>query len=117
MYESIHKNCDLVDTHTKLLVGLSNRERIAKFSQIDLLHPSQLGPNPDGVPALPHSGGGKAGQLGHEVDHVVAVHLEVHRCRLRRAGGLRARAERRSEVRVAVVLDPVDHQVVAVPEA
>ena len=56
------------------------------------------------MPAPADCGGCKAGKLGDEVDGGLGVLLG-------------ARTEGRPEVGVAVVLDPVDHQVVAVPQA
>ena len=55
------------------------------------------------MPAPADGGRSEAGKLGDEVDRGLDV--------------LGAGTERRPEVGVAVVLDPVDHQVVAVPQA
>ena len=55
------------------------------------------------MPAPADGGRSEAGKLGDEVDRGLDV--------------LGAGTERRPEVGVAVVLDPVDHQVVAVAEA
>ena len=72
-----------------------------KFTPVDLLDSRKLSPHPDCVPAPPDRGRGEAGKLRHQIGFRV----------------LRARAEGRPEVGVAVVLDPVDHQVVAVAQA
>ena len=72
-------------------------------ANLHLLHSSEFSTQPDGVSAPADGGRGEARKLGDEVNGGLDV--------------LGARTEGGSEVGVAVVLDPVDHQVVTVAEA
>ena len=101
-------------THTKVYKALNVNKSVKRFvycsletrrekqiHKIHLLHPSEFSSHPGGMPAPADRGGCKAGKLGDEIHLLLGEH----------------RTERRTEVGVAVVLDPVDHQVVAVAQA
>ena len=99
-------------THTKVYEALNVNKSVKRFvycsletrrekqiHKIHLLHPSEFSSHPGGMPAPADRG--KAGKLGDEIHLLLGEH----------------RTEGRTEVGVAVVLDPVDHQVVAVAQA
>ena len=101
-------------THTKVYKALNVNKSVKRFvycsletrrekqiHKIHLLHPSEFSSHPGGMPAPADRGGCKAGKLRDEIHLLLGEH----------------RTERRTEVGVAVVLDPVDHQVVAVAQA